>query len=120
MEWNLARQLRNREQLTDGTVLNSGRQAVGAAIRCFVTYQYSVKAASGDPQTYSRTQTISEKHWIELQNRKTVTVGYLPGNPAVSRLAGPDIDHTRRRNGQFFVVLGVCGVALAVLLSRVF
>lgn len=117
-EGTITRQLEREGQTLEADIVNTGRETVGKGRRLYVTYRFSPANTGGGSQYISRSQTISERQLHVLAGHSTVTISYLPNNPAISRLSGSNIDHSRHKVVETGMLLAiVIGCAAFYLLA---
>ncbi|SRR5258708_3645700 len=93
-EWCISRKLKQLGMTTETSVMELGKLQWTRTLIYYVIYRYKPNNNSGEVLT--RKQVIGWSHHNKLKIGSTITVCYLPENPRVSRLCGPDTDNTSR------------------------
>jgi hypothetical protein len=77
-----------------------------------VWYQFRTVKGDLPGESITASQIIGADHYKRLKVGDEVTIHYLPGKPLVSRLTGPDTDHTRRDIALLSALLFIAILAL--------
>jgi hypothetical protein len=96
-------------QVTD---VRSAAVAVGRTqLNYYVTYQFQ---ALDSAIVYTNEQLVGKDLFARLNEGSPVQVSYVPGNPALSRLAGTSADDTARRSNMMLLWIGLIGTLCAL------
>lgn len=123
--WRVEEHLQRDGVTTLGTIIDasvrqqfSGRTSHPAY---YLRYRFSAPGPSGTPTVVMREETTTQNAYGRYPNGAKVTVRYLPSDPNISQLAGPDFEASApKRNISFAIVmLLLAALPLALLLPGV-
>jgi hypothetical protein len=110
----IAAQLTSRGTVTTATVLDRGSSS-GRSTTYTLAYEYQAALTGQQPATYRQSQTVASKTFDKHPAGSKITIAYLPDNPNISQLAGPDAD-PNYASGQLIAVVLPIFIAFGGLL----
>jgi hypothetical protein len=105
----VAEQLARNGKMTTANIVNRVSSS-GKYTTYTLEYEYQAETV-----TYHQSQTVSSTTYDKFPEGSKVTIAYLPDNPTVSQLAGPDAD-SNYLSGQIIAVILPLFIALGGLI----
>ena len=104
---------------TNGQIVGHRTSAITRARSYFVSYRFTIAAATSSEQIVTSEQEVSYKRYALLEVGAPVEIIYLPDNPKFSRLTGNHLDNTGRLRAIYYsLLLGVVWLALFITILK--
>lgn len=108
--WRVENHLQRDGVIAPGTVIDASvRQAFSGRTShpaYYLRYSFSAPGPLGTPSAFMREESATQGVYGRYPKGARVSVRYLPSDPNVSQLAGPDFEaSTRKRNISFAIIL---------------